>query len=156
MNYKIRPAVIADVNKMQRLFYNTISTIGIQRYTESQIKAWTKNAHDMGYWMEKFDKNNFYVAVLNGEIVGFISLDKTGYIDYIYIHHNYQGQGIANALFLKIESIAKESGTRVLTSDVSYIAKPFFEKKGFVVLKKNEIEVDGEILINFSVKKMIA
>ncbi len=155
MSYTIRRANIRDLPRLQRLFYNTITSVGLKVYTKVQIKKWTQHFSDTAYWEHKFVHNNFYVATLNGEVVGFISLSDTGYIDYIYVSHNYQGKGIANLLYTRIEVLAKELDFKELTSDISALEKPFFEKKGFEILKECHRRIDNETLVNFSVKKVL-
>lgn len=43
------------------------------------------------------------VAVDNNLIVGFGDIDKTGYLDRLYIHSDYQRQGIAAAICDQLE-----------------------------------------------------
>ncbi len=155
MNYEIRRGNLSDLPRLQRLFYNTVTSVGIKAYTKAEIRIWTRHFSDTAYWESKFIHNNFYVAALHAEIVGFISLSNTGYIDNIYVSHKYQRKGIANLLYTRIEAVAKEYNFKELTTDISHLAKPFFEKKGFEILKENHHKIDGETLVNFSAKKVL-
>ncbi len=37
----------------------------------------------------------------------------------------------------------------------SLVAKPFFERRGFVVVHENRVEKSGQVLINFSMEKCL-
>jgi len=87
-------------------------------------------------------------------LVGMASLDQTGYLDVIYIHHEYQGQGIASDLLQRMENKAKENGLDMITSDVSIAAKPFFMKRGYVLKKPQLVLCRGVILRNYHVQKI--
>ena len=46
--------------------------------------------------------------------------------------------------------MAKQAELKELTVEASKVAKPFFEKMGFVSIKKNKIKRSGVILVNYS------
>jgi len=52
-----------------------------------------------------------------------------------------------------IEKEAVSCGINELTADVSITAKPFFEKKGYEVLKKQSVERKGVLLTNYRMRK---
>ena len=86
-------------------------------------------------------------------LVGFITLKENEYIDFIYVHPDHLGCGIAQELLNKIQKKAIEHKAVVLRSDVSKAAIGFFEKNGFQVLKENQNKRNEEVLINYSVSK---
>ena len=46
---------------------------------------------------------NTLIAEMNGVIIGFGSIDKSGCLDLLFVHKDYQKQGVArNGLFHKI------------------------------------------------------
>lgn len=53
---------------------------------------------DLKAWDASFRAHKTIIAVKNGEIVGFGDMDETGYLDRLYVHKDYQGQGIASAI----------------------------------------------------------
>ena len=59
---------------------------------------------------------------------------KNEYFDFLYVHKDYQRQGIADNLYTEIQAKAIKQGTTLLTADVSITARPFFEKKGFKII----------------------
>lgn len=86
-------------------------------------------------------------------VVGFIELEEDGSIDCLYVHPEFQGRGIATSLYKKIMILAREKGLTSLNVYASEVALPIFKKWGFFTIRINEIERQGEVLINFYMEK---
>ena len=63
---------------------------------------------DLKAWDASFRAHKTIIAVKNGEIVGFGDMDETGYLDRLYVHKDYQGQGIASAICDELERFDAE------------------------------------------------
>ncbi len=85
----------------------------------------------------------------NDIIIGFGDIDKTGYLDRLYVHKDYQGKGVATTICNKLE---KEVQGKIFTH-ASITAKTFFEKRGYKVVKEQQVERQGVILINYVMEK---
>lgn len=151
----IREAQLSDLNTIRQLFFDTITNVAIGDYSEEEVKVWASGAHNIERWEMKFEQQRFFVAELEGQIVGFTSLLEIDYIDHLYVSHLHQGKGIASQLLNFVELQAQHKGAIQLRSDVSITARPFFERKGYVVTKRNEIHHLGQVLINFDVIKTL-
>ena len=64
-------------------------------------------------------------VIENEVIVGFGDIDKTGYLDHLFVHADYQGKGIATAVCNQLEQAVQGD----ITTQASITAKPFFWKK---------------------------
>ena len=82
-------------------------------------------------------------------IVGFGDIDKTGYLDRLFVHADYQGKGIATAICNQLEQTVQGD----ITTHASITAKPFFEKRGYKIVKEQQVERQGIFLTNFCMKK---
>ncbi len=95
-------------------------------------------------WLYNRDKNGFFVAKLNGKIVGFVAGDanwfsrrerkNVGAIHEIVVDPDYQGHGIGTALMNKILEYFKEKGldtAELWVGDENYKAINFYKKFGF-------------------------
>lgn len=151
----IRKAQLSDLDTIRRLFFDAITNVAIGDYSEEEVKVWSSGATNIERWKMKFEKQLFFVAEIEAEIVGFTSLLGIDYIDHLYVSHLHQGKGIASQLLTYVELQAKNKGAKELKSDVSITARPFFERKGYVVVKRNEIQHLGQVLINFDVVKAV-
>ena len=96
------------------------------------------------------------VAQIKNKIIGFTSLGNGNYIDLLYVHNDYQGQGVAHKLYTSIENVAMQQGQSELKSDVSKTAKSFFEKVGFEVINEQIVIRKGVELTNFKMTKTLA
>ena len=131
----IRKYESIDCKELAELFYNTVHTINAKDYTKEQLDAWASGLVDLEKWDQSFQEHFTVVAVENGIIVGFGDIDTTGYLDRLYVHKNNQRKGIATAICDQLES--KVQGKIVTHASVT--AKPFFEKRGYKVLKEQQV-----------------
>lgn len=93
------------------------------------------------------------VIEINGSIVGFGNMDKTGYLDRLYVHKDFQGQGIATIIADELEKYAQRHDITIITTEASITAKPFFETRGYKTIKQQSVERKGQTLINFMMEK---
>lgn len=149
MKVIIRNYADADCDTVSRLFYETVHAVNAKDYTEIQLDAWAKNADRLKERREDLLKQHTLIAELNGKTVGFGSIDKTGCLDLLYVHKDYQLQGIAAALCDELEKNYTQ-----LTTFASVTAKPFFENRGYTVIKSQEVERFGVKLKNYQMKKL--
>jgi putative acetyltransferase len=149
----IRLARMSDLAEIQKMFVDTISAICKDDYSSKQIKVWTSSIENTPLWTDKLTSQYFLVAELDNKIVGYCSLSNNDYLDLLYVHKDYQRQGIADQLFSEIEKEAIKKNGTVLHSDVSKTARPFFEKKGFQILKEQTNVRQGVEIINYKMAK---
>ncbi|KUI97568.1 GNAT family N-acetyltransferase [Vibrio sp. MEBiC08052] len=135
------------------LFYQSVHAIDPAIYTPEQKAAWAPAPVNYELWSERLSIKKPFVAIIDNHVAGFIELDSDGHIDCTYTHPNFQGIGVASSLYEHLLSQAKEVGMTRLYVEASLIAKPFFERRGFTVVKQNEVQRNGESLINFSMEK---
>lgn len=65
--------------------------------------------------------------------------------DHLFVHSDYQGKGIATAICSQLESAVQEN----IIAHVSITARPFFEKRGYRMVKEQQVERKGVFLTNF-------
>ncbi|MFM2481644.1 GNAT family N-acetyltransferase [Celerinatantimonas sp. YJH-8] len=141
--------------EIAELFYQSVHAVDSLVYTAAQKDAWAPAPIDYVRWSERLAIKNPFLAIIRGRVAGFIELDADGHIDGTYTHPDYQGIGVASALY---EHLLKEANIRNINRlyvEASLIAKPFFEKRGFSVVKKNEVDRQGVSLVNFSMEKYL-
>lgn len=95
----------ADCKELTKLFYNTVHIINAKDYTKEQLDVWVSRQIDLEKWDQSL-QDNFSVVALDDEIiVGFGDIDKTGYLDHLFVHVNYQSKGIATAICNQLERV---------------------------------------------------
>lgn len=146
----IRSYLTSDLEQITELFYETVHCVNIRDYSEEQVKVWAPGHPDCDELNRSFLEHNTVVAEEKGKIVGFGDMDKTNYLDRLYVHKAYQGRGIATAICDKLE---KEAGCQTIQVHASITARPFFEKRGYCLVKEQQVERKGVFLTNFVMEK---
>ncbi len=142
---KIRKYRSLDCKELTELFYHTVHTVNARDYTKEQLNAWADGKPDLEKWDQGFGSHYSLVAAEGECLVGFGDIDETGYLDHLYVHAEYQGRGIATAICDKLEQAV--SGP--IETHASITARPFFEKRGYQVVKEQRVERAGVQLTNF-------
>lgn len=137
-----------DARVLTRLFYETVHSV--TDYTEAQKDAWAPQIPDDDSWNNMFLTSCTLVAEENGQILGFGNMDKSGYLDLLYVRPTHQRKGIATAICDGLERAIKASS---FTTHASITARPFFEKRGYRVVKEQRVERKGLWLTNFVMRK---
>ncbi|NWF60874.1 MAG: GNAT family N-acetyltransferase [Fischerella sp.] len=144
-----------DTQEIMQLFYDTVHNINIRDYTQEQVDAWAPEDMDYQRWNQNLHSKMTYVAEIDRKIVGFAQLETNGHIDCFYCHQDFQGMGVGSQLLNTIETKAKELGIKRLFTEASITAKGFFERRGFQVIKQQEVELRGMKFINYCMDKEI-
>lgn len=146
----IRKYVPSDCSKMAELFYQTIHTVNATDYTSEQLDVWANGNVDLDEWNQSFSAHYTIVCVKDDNIVGFGDIDKTGYLDRLYVHKDYLRQGIASSICDELEQAV--NGYKIITH-ASITAKPFFMQRGYTVIKEQQVIRNGISLTNFVMEK---
>jgi len=153
--FALRSVQIGDVDRIRRLFSDTIMAVCAADYSAEQLAAWASASNDRFRWIEMLSDQYSLVATFNGVLVGFASLANGHHLDLLYVHKSYLRHGIATQLYLTLEETASHLGQPVLTTHASITAKPFFEKLGFELLGEQKVSVNGIDLVHFRMQKRI-
>jgi putative acetyltransferase len=145
-----------DEAALHKIFYSAVHEVASADYTSEQLHAWAPADMDLEAWYIRVRKNRPFVAVKEGEIVGFADLQEDGYIDQFFVSARYSRRGIGGALMKHIDQLAVEKGLSQLTSDVSRTAEPFFHHFGFEVVERRLPIRYGVALPNALMRKHIA
>ncbi|PNQ73738.1 GNAT family N-acetyltransferase [Hanstruepera neustonica] len=155
MDIEIRQATIEDIPEITTLFRDTVREVNSKHYSDKQIQTWSAGASDTQKWEERIHKCYFLVAESHDIIVGFAYLKNGNYFDGLFVHKDYQRQGIASKLLRIIESKVMMDGFGEIKSDVSITALPFFENHYFDVIKKQKKVLKGMTFENYIVSKAL-
>lgn len=150
----LRRATPDDLPSIRQLFYDTVRTVKAADYTDAQR---SRGLHT-GRWFNRIDAQCFLVAVA-GElerIVGTGSLTVAGYLDSLFVHKDYQRQGVTRQLMDALERVARALYLPAVTSDVSMTARSFFEQQGFNSVVEQQTSVDGVTMPNVRMVKELA
>lgn len=85
----IREYQSSDCEEIIKLFYNTVHAVNAKDYTKEQLDAWATGRVDLNKWDQSLREHYSLVAVENEMIVGFGDIDKSGYLDRLFVHEDY-------------------------------------------------------------------
>lgn len=142
----------SDCKYIYKLFYNTVHSVNAKDYSQRQLDVWATGCADLERWNREFLEHYTVVAVENGVIVGFGDIDKAGYLDRLYVHKDYQRQGIASAICDRLE---RAVDTDTVRTHSSITALPFFLGRGYVVIKEQYALRSGVKLKNYLLETQI-
>ena len=153
---KLRLYKSEDCKEIVELFYNTVHSINKKDYSKEQLHAWAPQDIHITLWDRSLLEHYSIVCEKEGRIIGFGDLDKSGYLDRLYVHKDYQGCGVATTIVNELEHYAKKNNVEKMLTDASITARPFFEKRGYEVIKEQEVERRGQLLTNFKMVKILS
>ena len=146
----IRKYEPSDCQQLAELFYQTVHHVNAIDYTNEQLDAWADGHVDLKEWNKSFMAHYTVVCLKDHMIVGFGDIDETGYLDRLYVHKDYQRQGIAFAICDELEQAVSE---KKIITHASITAKPFFERRGYKVVKEQNVVRNGVHLTNYRMEK---
>ncbi len=141
----IREYQPSDCRQLAELFYNTVHRINAKDYTKEQLDVWATGQIDLEKWNQSFQEHFSLVAVDDGIITGFGDIDRTGYLDRLYVHADYQARGVAAHICDRLEQAVPGD----IVTHASITARPFFEKRGYKAVKEQQVERQGILLTNY-------
>ncbi|GAA4245757.1 MULTISPECIES: GNAT family N-acetyltransferase [Winogradskyella] len=150
---QVRQAQIKDSLEIRSIFRDTIIHVNAKDYSEKQIATWASGAEDIEQWEERINTLYFIVAETENNIVGFAYLKNGNYLDGLFVHKDFQRQGIGSKLLRIVESQVMMNDFEVIKSDVSKTALPFFDNKYYDVIKKQKKNYKGLVFENYLVEK---
>ena len=149
----IREFKLDDLPTVVSLFQRTVREINIRDYSPVQVRAWAPDAPDMNAWKERLSRGLIWVCEATGNIVGFIQFEDNGHIDLLYVHPEFQRQGIARGLLQKALEWASSKQLPCLFTEASLTARPFFERFSFRVVRSQKVMLRGVQFENFVMER---
>jgi putative acetyltransferase len=148
----VREYKASDLDAIVALFGRSVREIASRDYTPDQISVWAPQAPDLSAWADRLSKGAVFVYEVDQNVVGFARVEEIGYVDLLYVHPEFQRQGIARALFKQVLAWAFRQGVKRIISDVSITARPFFEHEGFHVVRSQVVQRQGVSFHNFQME----
>lgn len=118
-------------------------------YSEAERRAWAPSQPTPEDWDRRMDGLTTFVAERDGAPVGFFSVRADGYLDLAFVLPGEQRQGTGAALYDHMLDWARVQGLGHLTTQASLRLHPFLIRRGWCVLKAQEVTRRGVALRNF-------
>lgn len=153
----IRPSRRGDGPALSMLYRRSVRDLGPRRYTPEQVDAWADLAPSPQRFDATLDDGRLRLVAVNAADgpVAFADLEPDGHIDLFYCAPEAAGTGIAGGLYAALESAAVAHGLERLYAEASAVAQGFFQRQGFTVLARRDVQIGGVTIHNFSVEKRL-
>ncbi len=138
-----------DADATARIFFKAVHQGAAGHYDEAQRRAWAPRIPDLPTWRDRLGGQAVFVAERHGRIVGFMTLRPDGCIDLAFVAPDAMGTGVAKGLHEAILGEAARQQMTKLHTHASHLARPFFERQGWTVMREQTAERDGVRLTNF-------
>lgn len=155
MSATIRPLTPKDSAQAAQVLFDAIHIGTADVYSQKQRQAWAGTRPDTDGWRDRFVAVQGFAADVGGQLVGYMTVDKTGYIDLAFVSPNAMGKGIGRSLYRAIENHAREIGVKALSTQASRKARPFFKCMGWLVDCRQTVTKSDVTLTNYRMSKVL-
>jgi putative acetyltransferase len=145
-NMTVRPYRAGDAASLTRIFFSAVHELGRAKYDDAQVRAWAPSIPVPGEWETRTRLNETFVAERNGNLVGFIEVERDGYLRMLYRRPGISGNGAAEALYVIAEARVRELGIPRIWTEASLLAESFFMRHGYSLDGRENVERNGIIL----------
>lgn len=150
MTISLRTARTDDASAIAAVAVASIRGLGANFYDTAQIDAWSA-AFTSETVQSAFVTGITWVALNEGEVIGFAKWESPSEFDLLYVHPNAARAGVARALNDALERAANDANVAELEATVSRSARMTFDSFGYELVEEATRELGGQ---QFSVARM--
>ena len=151
----VRPLEQRDLDATADLFHRAVHQGAAHHYTAEQRRAWAPQIPDSTAWATRLNGQTAFVAHADNALAGFMTLTADGVVDLAFVDPQWARRGIGGRLHDAILDAAQSRGLESLTTEASLVAKPFFEKHGWAVERRQTVRRAGVELVNFIMRRAV-
>ena len=144
-----------DAAAAAQVFYAAVHEGAATAYSVEERAAWAPAVPDTQAWGERLGAATSVVAECDGEMLGFMTLEPDGMIDLAFVAPSAMGAGVGWRLYGAIERAARDAEMARLSTDASLVARPFFERQGFALKRRQRVMRQGVALSNYRMEKRL-
>lgn len=151
----IRPYRADDAPVLANVFDRAVREGAAGAYDAEQRAAWAGAIDAPPDWSRRLCEEITVVAERAGQVTGFMTLGRDGFLDLAFVLPEAMGTGVAPALHDRILVEAEARRLVRLTTEASHIARRFFIKQGWRELGEVQVHLGGTRLTSFSMEKRL-
>lgn len=146
----------ADAAALADLYARSVRHYGPRAYTPAQVEVWAATA-DIARTAARCSDGRWVVVAQDaaGTVLGFAELEADGHLDMLYVAPDAEGLHVGARLYAALETHARNQGMRRLFVEASELARPLFERRGFTLLGRNDLVLDGVGIHNYRMEKRL-
>jgi putative acetyltransferase len=145
----VRPSTESDVEAMISVMVEAVRVGAAGAYSEVQRRAWLPAAPAADAFRRRLAGQTVWVEEDGDDrLLGFMTLTPDGGIDLAFVRPEAMGNGVAARLYDALIAHARTHGVTRLWSDASLLFEPFLARRGWRVVRRQQIERGGVPLQN--------
>ncbi|MDC8753228.1 GNAT family N-acetyltransferase [Erythrobacter sp. sf7] len=146
MDHAVRLFRDTDAEALAELTGAAIRAIGARAYSPKQVAAWAARHPGPERFIASAAKGDTIIlAVDAGDTpVAYALFEAAGHLDMLYCHPDHAGRGLAMRLLAEAEKRAIVMGIERLFTEASELARPVFERTGYVMLHRRDFSITHE------------
>ena len=154
----IRRFEAGDEVALADIMHSAIRGIGPRAYDPRQVEVWAGRAYSATRYLERVRLADcIMVAAMGAEPpVAYVLIEPDGHVDHLYCAPEYAGRGLGIRLLDATLAFAREHGIARLYTEASELARPVFERAGYVVLHRRDFDLDSVPIHNFAMERTVA
>ncbi|WP_209347547.1 GNAT family N-acetyltransferase [Pontixanthobacter sp. CEM42] len=162
MNYRVREYADSDAETIHDLTLAAIRTVGLAGYSQAQVDAWAARHSSADRLRERVHSGHIVFVTVDADdkAVAYSLLEPDGHLDMLYCHPDHTRQGLADKVLARAEYHARGLGLAKLYTEASELARPAFERAGYVVTERRDFTIDHDgqsvPIHNFAMEKTLS
>ena len=146
--YRLRRGRPEDAEGLRRVHQRAVLTLGRPIYSDAQLESWACDNSSERYITDMRDGGETYeVAVVRrADIVAFCSR-RDHEIRSLYVDPDWARHGIGSRLLERAESAIAAAGHQRVSIGASLVGLPFYEARGYTVLRHRHWKTRGGLFI---------
>jgi putative acetyltransferase len=152
----IRPATTHDLPDIAHIFHQSIHELAHRNYSPPQLHAWSECIRPESAWQKRLDPLSVRIATIQKVAAGFIAYTPEGHIDFLYTAPAFARRGVATELLSGAEAVLIYSNVRMVSTEASITALPFFRLMGYRLVCKQTVSRQGVDLRNYRMEKRLS
>ncbi len=136
-------AIPSDYSELADVMFDAVRN-GPSKYNPAQRAAWVPVRRSGAEWDARLAKKNIAIGCDGDRVLGFMSLEHGGYVDFAFIRPEAQGTGLFRRLYDMVEARACAAHEPRLWVHASLMAQPAFAAMGFSVVEREIVQIGGQ------------
>ncbi|GAA3732991.1 putative acetyltransferase [Sphingorhabdus rigui] len=143
MPHPLTWATPTDTAELADVMFDAVRN-GPSKYTDAQRAAWVPERRRGVEWEARLAAKDIAIGRDGDRIIGFMSIEGGGYIDFAFIRPEAQGSGLFRRLFELVEARARAANEARLWVHASLMAQPAFAAVGFSVVEHQIVQIGDQ------------
>jgi putative acetyltransferase len=140
MIHPLTCATPTDAAELADVMFHAVRN-GPSKYTDAQRAAWVPERRSGAEWETRLAAKDIIIGRDATRILGFMSIEDGGYIDFAFIRPEAQGSGLFRRLFELVQERARAAHEARLWVHASLMAQPAFAAVGFSVVEHQIVQI---------------